>query len=159
MVFGKFYYTHWFFWRGYILFPFWFWVVFSIQSHSVLKFYNHRFRRLVIPFLGAALMRYALGVETIWQLLENVSGISFYTKNIYSFLWFVPAIATLYLLFPIYYKLFSASESKTAFTLYFLALWLLVSIALRNTLRADLYGFTNRIPIFLVGCLAGHLSQ
>lgn len=134
-------------------------LLFSIQSHSVHKFYKHRFRRLVIPFWSAALMRYALGVGTIWQLLENISGISFYTRNIYSFLWFVPAIATLYLLFPIYYKLFSASAGKTAFTLYLLAFWLLVSIALRNTLRADLYGFTNRIPIFLVGCLAGHLSQ
>lgn len=132
---------------------------FSIQSHSTLKFYCHRFRRLAIPCLTVALLRYVIEDWSIWQLLGNISGVNFYTKSIYSFLWFIPAIATLYLLFPIYYKLFSASSNKTAFTLYILVLWLLASITLMNTLRGDLYGFTNRLPIFCVGCLMGYLSQ
>lgn len=132
---------------------------FSIQSNSVLEFYYHRFRRLVISVLTVALLYYVVDDWTIWELLRNISGINFYTQNIYSFLWFVPAIATLYLLFPIYYKFFSASSNKTAFTLYILVLWLLASIALSDNLRIDLYGFTNRIPIFCVGCLAGYLSQ
>lgn len=132
---------------------------FSIQSHSVLKFYSHRLRRLAIPFLAAALLYYATEDWTIRQLLCNISGVNFYMKDIYSFLWFVPAIATLYLLFPVYYKLFSASSNKTIFTLCVLALWLSASIALSGILREDFYGFTNRIPVFCVGCLAGYLSQ
>lgn len=132
---------------------------FSIQSHSCVKFYYHRFRRLAIPFLTVAMLRYVLNDWTIWQLLRNISGVNFYTFNIYSFLWFVPAVATFYLLFPIYYKIFSASSNKTAFTLSVLVLWLLASIALSDTLRSDLFDFTNRIPIFCVGCLAGYLSQ
>lgn len=133
-------------------------LVFSIRSHSVLKFYYRRFRRLAIPFLAVALLRYVLEGWTFQQLLKNVTGVNFYFDNIYSYLWFVPAIATLYLLFPLYYKLFSASSNQTIFTLCVLIIWLLASIALRDKLRIDLYGFTNRIPIFCAGCLAGHLS-
>lgn len=133
---------------------------FSIQSHSVFRFYYHRFRRLAIPFLAVAFIRYATEDWTAEQLWGSITGISFYTRNIYSFLWFVPAIATLYLLFPIYYRLFSVSSDKKAFTLYVLVIWLLVSLALTdNVLRSDLYDFTNRIPVFCAGCLAGYLSR
>lgn len=132
---------------------------FSIQSHSVLRFYYHRFRRLVIPVVIVGLLHYVTDDWTISHLLRNISGINFYTEVIYSFLWFVPAIATLYLIFPLYYRLFSASSNKIAFTMIILVLWFLVSLALSDKLRFDLYGFTNRIPIFCVGCLAGYLSQ
>ena len=132
---------------------------FSIQSHSILRFYYQRFRRLAIPVLISALLRYVTEGWTIWQLLGNISGVNFYLKHINCFLWFIPAIMTLYLIFPIYYKFFSLSSNKTAFTMYILILWLLASIILMDTLRIDLYALTNRIPIFCVGCLMGYLSQ
>jgi peptidoglycan/LPS O-acetylase OafA/YrhL len=73
----------------------------------------------------------------------------------YGFLWYVPAILTLYLLFPAYYALFSRSKNKSLFLLIVLAIWLALSILLKDTLRGDLYGFTNRIPIFLIGVYCG----
>ena len=74
-------------------------------------------------------------------------------------MWFVPAILTLYLVFPLYWAVFSRAKNKTVFTLTVLVIWLLVSMVLRDRLRGDMYGFTNRIPVFLVGVLYGWLCQ
>lgn len=88
-----------------------------------------------------------------------LSGINFYTKSIYSFLWFVPAILTLYLFFPWYYKLFTKTKKPVLFFLCSLEVWLVFSLFVRETMRGDLYGFTNRIPVFLAGVLLGWLTQ
>lgn len=133
---------------------------YSIQKYSLLQFYFHRIRRLIIPFLFTGVL-YAItrGDWTIELYLRNISGINFFTENIYSFLWFVPAIAIFYIIFPLYYAFFSHSRSKPIFTLCILILWLLTTLAVRNIMREDLFGFTNRIPVFCVGCLTGYLSQ
>ena len=132
---------------------------FSVKSHSTLSFYYRRIRRLAIPFLAVALLRCVVEGWTAWEFVGNVSGFNFYTKGIYILLWFVPAIATLYLLFPLYHRLFSRAKNKVAFTAIVLAIWLLESRALIGVMREDLYDFTNRIPIFCVGCLFGYLSE
>lgn len=131
----------------------------SLKRHSIPQFYYRRVRRIILPFLAVALIRFVNEHWTVSQLLGNISGINFYTKSIYSFLWFVPAIVTLYLLFPLYHRLFSSASNKVVFTLSVLIIWLIFSIALNGTLRSDLYGFTNRLPVFFVGCLCGWLSQ
>ena len=50
-------------------------------------------------------------------------------------MWFVPAILTLYLVFPLYWAIFSRAKNKTVFTLTVLVIWLLVSMVLRDRLR------------------------
>ena len=40
-----------------------------------------------------------------------------------------------------------------------LEVWLVFSLFVRETMRGDLYGFTNRIPVFLAGVLLGWLTQ
>lgn len=132
---------------------------FSIQSHSILQFYYRRIRRLIIPVLAVGLFSCVVDNWTFLDLIKNVFGINFYAEDIYTFLWFVPAIATLYFFFPLYYKIFSRASDKTIFTLCVLILWLLASLALRDTMRQDLFGFTNRIPIFCTGCFVGYLSE
>ena len=77
----------------------------------------------------------------------------------YSFLWFVTAIVTLYLFFPLYYRFFKGASSKVLFTAVVLLFWLICSIYHRNTPRVDLFGFTNRIPVFLVGILFGWITK
>lgn len=133
---------------------------YSIQKNSLFQFYYHRIRRLIVPFLLTAIL-YSVtrGDWTVELFLRNISGINFFTVNIYSYLWFVPAIVIFYLFFPLYYAFFDRSRNKFIFTLCVLALWLLGTLALRNTMREDLFGFTNRIPVFCTGCLAGYLSR
>ena len=89
-------------------------------------------------------------------------GIKFYTETIYQLLWFVPAILTLYLLFPLYYNFFKKASNKVEFTACVWIIWLLLTLALENivgNIRPDFYGFTNRIPIFIVGILAGDILR
>ncbi len=134
-------------------------LTFAIKKESLPKFYYRRIRRIILPFLAVAVIRWKLEKWTTQAFLGNISGFNFYTKTIYSFLWFVPAIITLYLLFPLYYKIFSKAKNKTMFTVGAVTLWLLVTLLVRDHMRIDLFGFTNRIPIFIIGVLFGYLTQ
>ncbi len=130
-------------------------LVFSMQKGSVWRFYKRRMERILIPFLIMAVC-YALYQHwSVGLFFARISGFYFYTKNMYGFLWYVPAILTLYLFFPAYYALFSRSKHRSLFLFVVLTVWLALSILLKNTLREDLYGFTNRIPIFLIGVYCG----
>ncbi len=120
-------------------------------------FYARRLKRIALPFL---IMAVVLAVHEKWDVLTflaNVTGFNFYFKDIYSLLWFIPAIATLYFIFPFYYKLLK----KKPFAVFMstLALWAVFAFSLSGVLRADLYGFINRIPVFTVGVYFGWLAQ
>lgn len=134
-------------------------LTYAIKKESLLRFYFNRVKRIFIPFVAVAVVCAVVDNWGMDLFLKNISGINFYTVNIYSYLWFVPAILTFYLLFPLYYAIFSKAKNKTLFTLGVLAIWLLVSMILKDTLREDLYGFTNRIPIFIIGVLFGYNCQ
>ena len=92
-------------------------------------------------------------------MIKNLSGYNFYKVNIYSFLWFIPAIMTFYLIFPFYYRVFEKSKNKLMFMISILEIWLFFSLLLRGIEREEMYGFTNRIPIFLIGVFFGWLCQ
>ena len=114
---------------------------------------------MILPFLVVALLNsYTKGWSSA-QFWQNVLCISFYRTNVYAILLFVPAILTLYLFFPLYYRLFTRSSGKIRFTLCALTIWLICSLFATNGMRGDLFGFTNRIPIFIIGILTGWLSQ
>lgn len=135
-------------------------MVYSLEhSGSLSSFYLKRIKRVLFPFIISAIF---IGRWEHWPFstfIKNIFGISFYTENIYSFLWFVPAIVTLYLIFPFYYRLFKKSSNQILFTVCTLIIWLILTLCLEETLRHDLFGFTNRIPIFVIGVLAGWLAQ
>lgn len=135
-------------------------MVYSLEhSKSLSSFYLKRIKRVLFPFIVAAIF---IGRWEHWSFLtfiRNITGISFYAENILSFLWFVPAIVTLYLIFPFYYHLFRRSSNKGIFTLCILIIWLMTTLVFRETSRQDFFGFTNRIPVFLLGVFAGWLSQ
>ncbi len=135
---------------------------FSINSKkksSLPMFYYKRFKRIVLPFVTMAIVECIIDKWPEGELLRNISGINFYTRSMYSFLWFVPAIITLYILFPLYNKLFSKSSHPAFFTFGAIQIWLIITLWVRETMRVDLFGFTNRIPIFLIGILFGWLIK
>lgn len=134
-------------------------LTFAIKKATLPKFYYRRIRRIILPFLVIAVIRWRLEGWKTSLFLGNISGYNFYTKYIYSFLWFVPAIVTLYLFFPLYYKIFEKAENKPLFTAGVILLWLLITLLVRDKMREDLFGFTNRIPVFVIGVLFGHFTQ
>lgn len=134
-------------------------LTFAIGKGSLLSFYYRRLKRILLPFLVIALIRNHLEQWGFKNFIGNISGWRFYTESMYTFLWFVPAIITLYLLFPFYYKLFSAAKNKVFFTVSVIEVWLLITLLVRDHMRNDLFGFTNRIPVFVIGILFGWMTQ
>lgn len=134
-------------------------MVFSLEKNNLLRFYYNRLKRIILPFwIMASIVAFVDQWDKIFYL-KVVTGVAFFRINIYSFLWFVPAIITFYLVVPLYYVLFKRAKNKYLFTLGVLEVWLLISMLLGTTMRQDLYGFTNRIPIFIMGVLFGWLCK
>ena len=134
-------------------------LTFAINKASLKTFYYRRIRRVILPFLVAALISWPVRSWTFGEFIGNASGFNFYTKYIHIFCWFVPAIITFYLFFPLYFKIFCKAKNKFLFTTLVVFLWLLLAILLHGTIRFDLYGFLNRIPVFIIGVLLGDIVQ
>ncbi len=132
-------------------------LTYGIRKGSVGRFYWRRIKRLMIPALVMALLRLWTDGWSLATLLKNLSGYAFFTENIYAFLWFIPAVCTLYLLFPLYHKAMTRSGAPALFTAGVLLLWLVLTVF--GHWRYDFYGFTNRIPVFLLGVLLGEQMQ
>lgn len=131
----------------------------AIDKYSLSEFYKRRFVRVLPPYMIMAVVLAFANGWTILTFLKNLLGITFFTENIYALLWFVPAIMVFYLLFPLYYKIFKKARNHILFTSVMIGFWLIASLLLKNHLRYDLFGFTNRIPIFLVGILLGWMCK
>lgn len=134
-------------------------LTFAIQKYDLLRFWGKRLKRIALPTLLAAL---CMALTWHWSLadyIKNVTGWNFYMHNMYSFLWFIPAILTLYVLFPLYWRFFSRAKNQLIFTLAALAVWAAISYSCTGVIRADLYGFVNRVPIFLTGVQLGWMTQ
>ena len=135
-------------------------LTYSIEkSKNIFSFYYKRIKRIILPFIVTALLYYRPYGWTPELFWRNVLCISFYRTSMYAFLWFVPAILTFYLFSPLYYRFFKRSSGKIRFTLCALIVWLICSLFAADRMRYDLFGFTNRIPVFIIGILVGWLTQ
>ena len=132
-------------------------LVWAADKHSVGEFYIRRVKKVFVPFLIAYSVLVPLTGGSFVRWLSLVSGYSFLFENMYSVLWFVPAIMLLYLLFPLYNLLLKKLKYTVAVTAGFLVLWYLGARFL--PIRYDLLGFYNRIPIFLLGVMLGRLEK
>lgn len=134
-------------------------LTYAIKKESIPVFYARRLLKVLPPFLLLAVLRSVFQNWTILDFVCNVSGYSFYAVHIFTFLWFVTAIITLYFFFPLYYRIFSKAKNKLIFTCCVILVWMLITFLVRNIMRSDLFAFTNRIPIFVVGIYVGYVSQ
>lgn len=130
-------------------------LVYAVEKYDVKRFYLRRFLNVYPAFFITGLIQIFTKEWDFITFLENVLCIHFFKINICQLLWFVPAILILYILFPWYYKLLKKFSSSEEFTICVLMVWLFLSIRLDGVLRLDVYGFTNRIPVFLMGVLIG----
>ncbi len=133
-------------------------LTFSIRK-GLKAFWLGRIRRLILPILTVAVIRTFTDHWTALDFVKNVTGFTFWTENIYTFLWFVMAIGTLYLLFPLYWRFYSRSKSPLFFTVGAIFVWLLAIMLTTGRVRYEMYGFFNRIPVFLVGVQFGYMTQ
>ena len=133
-------------------------LTYAIGKSKLPVFYYRRLKRIILPFITIAVIRMFKENWSMESFLNNISGKAFYTQSIYCFLWFVPAIVSLYIIFPLYWKGFKKTGAYF-WTGTMLLLWLLFELGVKDTLRGDLFGFINRIPVFIIGVLLGYLTQ
>lgn len=132
---------------------------YAMEKGKIGKYYAHRLGKLFPPVIVAALVYTLINNKGILFFIKAVSGYGFYFESIYTFLWYTTAIITISLLFPLYYFLMKKFANPVIFTILSLTVWFVLTMALRNVLRIDLYSFTDRLPIFMLGTLAGYLSK
>ena len=132
-------------------------LVYSIDKNTVPGFYVKRFKRVFIPFLIVYIALAVCRAYPAIEFIKLISGWTFWLENIFDVMWFVPAIMTLYLLFPIYDLVMRKTGSCIIVTAAAIAVWYLASTFL--PMRYDLYGATNRVPVFLIGVMLGRLEK
>lgn len=131
----------------------------AINKHSLVNFYGRRYRRLIPPFIITCVFKALVWNWDLLRFVKAFTGWSFFTKYIHEPLWFIPAIAILYLFFPLYRRLFDKASCKYVYTGAAILLWFALAFAVSLvTKRIDGYIFVNRIPVFLIGILFGWLT-
>lgn len=134
-------------------------LTYAVGKYTVAQFYRRRYTRILVPYVIALAV---IGVVRGWDLpffIQALTGWRFWLVDMYTALWYTHAIMALYLVFPLYYWLVKKSGRPVVFTAVAILLWYAASNLLSGILRFDLYGFTNRIPIFLTGVLAGEMAN
>lgn len=133
-------------------------LTYAISKSKLPVFYYRRIKRILLPFVAVALLKAKSDGWSVKWFFEVISGKAFYTVSIYMFLWFVPAILTLYLVFPLYWLGFRKTGAWF-WTSTMLLVWFITMLVLRDRIRGDMFGFLNRIPVFMLGVLLGYLTR
>lgn len=133
---------------------------YAVEKYSTGEFLLRRLKRLVVPVLVIALIRALTENWGIVRFLQIIFGVNFYFGDSpYFFLWFITAIETLYILFPLYWKLFSSCKNKKLFMLVFICLWYGAALLLKGRIHTGVFGLINRIPVFTLGAYMGWLDK
>ena len=131
----------------------------AIKKHNLTVFYKRRYRRLIPPFVLVCIIKALVEKWELAGFFKAVTCWSFITEYIHIPMWFIPAIALIYLFFPLYFKAFEKFSNKYIFTALAILLWF--ALAFGSLLifdRKEAFIFVNRIPVFIVGVLFGWLS-
>lgn len=129
----------------------------SINKNSIKSYYKHRITRIIIPCVLTDIIYCIYHKWSLKTFIFNITGITFYFYNASSFLWFIHAIVTLYILFPIYYIFYKNRKNKILSSIISILIWFVLVKIFENNIREDLFIFINRIPVFLIGVLLGQM--
>lgn len=133
------------------------------KSKSIGEFYKKRAIRILPAYLIVTICWYVFYKPEISfsDKLLSILGINYFRGNVAVnprpeyFDWFLPTLFVLYLLTPLYDKLFQKASVKWKFTLLCMTVSPLLCIIFYHTGQQVLYGSTVRIAIFLVGYWIG----
>ena len=134
-------------------------MVHSISKYTIPQFYLRRFLRIWTPYFISGTVTAIVFRWSFPDYLLTITGVSFYSKSLFSLIWFVPAIGTLYLLFPFLNLIMKRIRRKIIPTFILFTVWLVLTLMWTSDARGDLSIFTNRIPVFLLGVYCGYLSR
>lgn len=125
----------------------------SMRKSGTGGFYLRRLKKLAVPVLTLGLLKILFDGWPLLKVLSGITGWDFYLHSVYAFPWYIPAVISVYIVFPLYFRAFQASGRKGIFTLAFVAVWLVLAAGLRSYIREDLYLLINRLPVISLGVL------
>lgn len=132
------------------------------KNGDIGAFYKRRFMRILIPYIIAGGLHRVV-TDMVYthlsfkQMLLNFSFVTFFTEGINNF-WFIFFIGTMYLIFPIIYKLVYNEKYGRLWFIVLLALSIAGPIVLyvqNHDLYKNIGIAITRVPIFIVGTYAG----
>lgn len=130
------------------------------KAKNIKQFYFNRFKRIFIPYFARVLATYLLTFGFSIRFVKEIFFYTFFFESTWNTIaWYYCAIVLFYLLFPLYYKIFSKSKNKLLFTLIIIEIVLLTSQFGISFIREDFYNIINRIPIFVIGILFGYYGK
>lgn len=132
-------------------------LVHSINKNTIKEYYIHRIKRFLFPVLIIGIIYSFVNKWSFFEFLCNVSGITFFVKDTTIFLWFIPAMMTLNILFPLYYNIYNKFDKKCLVTFISISIWLVIVLLVKNYIRDDMLLLINRIPVFLIGIMFGQM--
>jgi peptidoglycan/LPS O-acetylase OafA/YrhL len=126
------------------------------------RFYRNRFLRILPTYwaviLLTAVMEYLLlHRHTPWIELFYMLSTAGFWLNATKFDWYIPSILVLYLLFPLFFRMFRGREGAVTALVGLVGVG--ISLAIAHTRLDYLLIFTTRIPVFFIGAYAGFLIK
>jgi len=126
---------------------------YSISKCNIKNYKKFIFNRFIKVYLIFILFTIIGFIYFNWDLktfLLTISGIQLFIKGGGSFLWFVPALMIIYILLPLFNMI--DNKHKIITPIVTIILWILFTIIISTyTKYNQIFIFTNRIPIILIG--------
>lgn len=132
-------------------------MAYSLSERSVAKFYVNRAKRIILPVVIICIVMAAIDSWPFTIFINRISGL-FVFENMYSFLWFYPAIILYYFLAPFLYAVVKRFKNKYLFAGMFFIAYVIVANVLNMQTggRFEMWsGIFNRLPIFVLGICIG----
>lgn len=132
-------------------------MAYSLSMHSVAGFYINRAKRIFLPVVIICIVMALVDSWPFEIFLYRVSG-RFVFENMYSFLWFYPAIILYYFLAPFLYAIIKRFKNKYLFAgLFFIAYVIAANVLnIQTGGQFEMWtGIFNRLPIFVLGICIG----
>ena len=131
------------------------------KSKSIGDFYKKRAVRILPAYFIVAISWYAFFKTefSFTEKLKAIFGINYFSGSIFHiyefFDWFIPFIIIMYLITPLYDKLFQKVESKWKLTVLASMISPILAVIAIQTGRQPLFYSICRIPIYLIGYCMG----
>lgn len=132
-------------------------IAYSLSRNSILRFYFNRLKRILPPVIIVCIIMALIDKWPLDTFINRVTG-KFVFEDVYSFIWFYPAIVIFYLISPVLYKLAKLFKNKYVCALLFLIIYIVGAKLLYNAYGSEIeqwYGICNRLPIFFFGICIG----
>lgn len=127
----------------------------QLTKHNTITFYKNRLSRIWIPQAIFLIINSIINNSGVHNLILELSGISYWTNKSIDTKWFVWGILGIYLIQPLYIKLFKRVKNKN----HLIACQLLIQIIIGLGHYGRLGLTICRLTIFILGIYIGYLIQ